>query len=302
MRVFVTGATGFIGGTVAVRLVEAGHQVVGLARTEDKAAALRGFGLEPVLGHLDDAEVLAGAAREADAVVNAASSDHRGAVEVLVESLAGTGKPLLQTSGSSIVGDNAGGEASDRVFTEADVLPGGGWEPTPDKAHRVEIDRFLLAAADRGVRTVVLCNTLIYGHGRGPARDSVQVPRLVSQARRSGVVRHVGPGRNIWSNVHVDDVAELYLLALESAPGGSFHFVESGEESFGAIAQAVADRLGVGQPEAWDLESAIAEWGYERAVYALGSNSRVRSTRARELGWQPRHRSVTGWIGEVSEL
>lgn len=297
MEVFVTGATGFIGGSIAVRLLEAGHRVRGLARTSGKADALDRMGVEPVLGSLDDAETLAGAAKAADAVVNAASSDHRGAVDALIGALAGSGKALLHTSGSSIVGDDSRGEVSERVYREADVL--GDWEPAPDKAARVALDRAVLAAADLGVRSAVLCNTLIYGHGRGLARDSVQIPRLVDQARRSGVVRHVGPGRNIWSNTHVDDVAEVYLRALDSSPAGAFYFVENGEASFLDITRAIADALELGPPQAWDIDSAIAEWGYEPAVFALGSNSRVRGSAAREvLGWRPRHDSVTGWVRE----
>ncbi|NYI06776.1 NAD-dependent epimerase/dehydratase family protein [Allostreptomyces psammosilenae] len=297
MRVFVTGASGYIGGSVAARLVEAGHEVTGLVRTAEKADALRERGIAPVLGGLDDRDALTLAADGADAVINAADSDHRGAAEALVDALAGTGKALLHTSGSSIVGDDARGEASDRTFTEADVAPGSPWQPEPDKAPRVAIDRLVLAASERGVRSVVLCNTLIYGHGHGIARDSVQVPRLVQQARRSGVARHIGPGRNIWSTVHIDDVVDLYTRALEAAAPGSFHFVENGEASFAEIVQAIADTLGLGTAQPWDIDSAIEEWGYEAAVYALGSNSRVRGVAPREqLGWKPQHDSVTDWI------
>jgi len=297
MRVFLTGATGFIGGSVAVGLRRAGHEVVGLTRSSDSVGRLAQLGIEPVVGSLDDADLLRVDAGRADAVVNAADSDHRAAVDVLIEALAGSGKPLLHTSGSSIVGDDARGEASSRIFTEDDVDPAGPWQPTPDKAHRVALDRAVLGAADHGVRSVVLCNSLIYGHGRGLARDSVQIPRLVAQARSSGIARHVGPGANIWSTVHIDDVVDLYLLALQAARPGSFYFVENGEASFAEMAQAIADVLGLGKAQSWDIDSAIAAWGYEPAVYALGSNSRVRGVRARaELGWTPRHHSAVDWI------
>ncbi|MCP2256592.1 Nucleoside-diphosphate-sugar epimerase [Streptoalloteichus tenebrarius] len=297
MRVFLTGATGYIGGSLAARLVRDGHEVVGLTRSERGAEALRERGVAPVLGTLDDRAVLAREAAAADAVINAADSDHRVAAEALVDALAGSGKPLLHTSGSSIVGDDARGELSEHVYTEEDIRPDGPWRPTPDKAPRVAIDRLVLDAGTRGVRSVVLCNSLIYGHGRGIARDSVQIPRLVAQARASGVARHIGPGRNIWSTVHIDDVVDLYLLALADAPAGAFYFVENGEASFAEMTRAIAEALGLGPAEPWDIDSAIAEWGYEPAVYALGSNSRVRGVRAREeLGWTPRHGSVTDWI------
>jgi nucleoside-diphosphate-sugar epimerase len=302
MKLFVTGATGYIGGSVAVRLVRDGHAVSGLTRDAAKGEELARLGIEPVLGTLDDTELLTGRAHRADAVINAADSDHRGAVEALIAGLAGSGKPLLHTSGSSIVGDDACGEAAaDEIFTEDIMDEGSTWRPAPDKAARVAIDRIVLDAArsPTAVRSVVLCNSLIYGHGRGIGRDSVQIPALVRQARASGVTRHVGAGRNVWSNVHIDDVVELYVLALAKAPAGSFFFVENGEASFAEIAAAIATALDQERPpEPWDIDSAIAEWGYEPAVFALGSNSRVRATRARErLGWAPAHDSVVTWLG-----
>ncbi|MGR6919683.1 NAD-dependent epimerase/dehydratase family protein [[Actinomadura] parvosata] len=297
MRAFITGATGYIGGSVADRLLRAGHQVTGLARSPEKARLLERLGVTPVVGTLDDRALLAEQARAADAVVNAADSDHRGAVEALVEALAGSGKPLLHTSGSSIVGTDSRGEPSGETFGEDILDPGSSWRPAADKEARVAIDRYVLAASSRGVRSVVLCNTLIYGHGRGPSRDSVQIPALVRQARESGTVRRIGAGGNIWSNVHIDDVADLYVLALDAAPAGSFFFVENGEASFGDMTAAIAEALGLGPVEAWDIDAAIHEWGYEAAVFALGSNSRVRGERARtRLGWRPRHASVLDWI------
>jgi nucleoside-diphosphate-sugar epimerase len=300
VKIFLTGATGFLGGSLARRLVAEGHAVRGLLRGDDRAGALAALGVEPVLGTLDDGELLARESRAADAVVNAADSDHAGAVEAIVDALRGSTKPLLHTSGSSIVGDASNGHADPDVHGEEIMGSDSGWSPAPDKAARVAIDRAVLDAARLGPRTVVLCNTMVYGTGTGLNPDSVQIPRLVRQARASGVVRHVGPGANVWSNVHLDDVCDLYLRALDAAPAGSFYFVENGEASFADIADAIADALALGAPEPWSVEEAIAEWGYEPAVYALGSNSRVRGTRARaELGWAPRHRSVTGWIREA---
>ena len=290
MRIFVTGASGFIGGSVAAVLTAGGHQVRGLVRDEAKAAAVAARGVEVVPGSLDDALLLETEARAADGVVNAASSDHRGAVEALLAGLAGSGKPFLHTSGSSIVGDEAMGEPSERVFHEDTAF-----EPLPDKVDRVAIDRLVLAAP--GVRSVVLCNSMIYGHSLGAPAQSVQIPALVRQAKASGVASYIGRGLNRWSNVHIADVAALYGLALAKAEAGSFLFVESGEESYGNITRALADRLGLGGPESISAEDAIAFWGRGHAVYSLGSNSRVRGRLATErLGWQPRQRSVTEWI------
>lgn len=292
MNVFVTGASGYIGGSVAALLLRAGHRLRTLARTEEAAARLQRFGAEPVVGTLDDRELLVAEARRADAVVNAADSDHRPAVEALIDGLAGSGKPLLHTSGSSIVADDACGERSESVFDEDTRF-----EPVPEKAARATIDRLVLDAAARGVRTVVLCNSLIYGNGLGLQPDSIQIPTLAREARKRGVARHVGRGLNIWSTVHVEDMAELYLAALERAAPGRFLFVENGEASFRDITAAIAAALGVAGPEPWPLAEAIAALGDQRARYTFGSNSRVRAKRARaELGWAPRHPSVLEWI------
>jgi nucleoside-diphosphate-sugar epimerase len=291
MKIFVTGAAGFIGGSIAAALVRKGHEVTGLARKPEQAQELAKIGVSAVIGDLNDRELLIAQAQAADAVINAASSDNRTAVEALIDGLSGTGKVFLHTSGSSIVGDASGGEGTDKIYQE-DALPA----PTPDKAARVAIDDLVLAAADKGIRSAVLCNTLIYGHGALP-RDSVQLPRLLKQARKSGIVRHVGPGRNIWSNVHIDDVIDLYLLALEKTPAGTFYFVESGEASFRDMSNAIAQALQLPPAQDWPLEQAKEEWGYEMASYGLGSNSRVRGQRARTLlGWAPQRPAVLDWI------
>ena len=292
MKIFVTGAGGFIGGSIAARLVRDGHTVSGLIRRPEQTDELKQLGINPVIGSLDDRDLLIAQARAADGVINAANSDHRGAVEALIEGLAGSNKPLLHTSGSSIVGDASGGEATATIYYE-DSLP----EPTADKAARVAIDNLVLDATTRGVRSSVLCNTLIYGHGAVPSAKSVQLPRLLAQARKSGVMRHVGPGRNIWSNVYIDDVADVYARALEKSPAGTFYFIESGEASFLDMTTAMASALGLGAPQDWPLDEARKEWGYEMASYGLGSNSRVRGKHARELlGWAPKRTSVIEWI------
>ena len=292
MRIFLTGANGYIGGAAAVALIAAGHRVRGLVRDKAKANTVAAHGVDPVVGTLDDAALLREEARAADAVINAASSDHRGAVEALLAGLAGSGKIFIQSSGSSIVADLAMGGPSDRIFHEGDQIA-----PVADKAARVAIDRLVLAA-----RGIVLCNTMIYGHALthalAPPAQSVQIPALVRQAKASGVVRYIGRGLNRWSNVHIADVAALYVLALARAPAGSFMYVESGEEALGEIARAIAARLDLGAAQSWSAEEAIAYWGRNTAVYSLGSNSRVRGKAAAALGWSPTRRSITAWIAE----
>jgi len=290
MRIFLTGANGFIGGAVASRLIADGHAVRGLVRDKAKADAVAAYGIEAVIGSLDDAALLQAEARLSDGVVNAANSGHRGAVEALMAGLAGSGKPLIHTSGTSVVADRAMGEPSDRIFHEDTPI-----EPEPERVARVAIDRLVLDTS--GIRSVVLCNSMIYGNALGVPAQSVQVPVLAQLARDSGVARYIGRGLNRWSNVHIADVAQLYALAIAKAPAGSFIYVENGEEALGEVAQAIAKRLGLGPAQSWPAEQAIAAWGSEKATFSLGSNSRVRGKRASEiLGWRPKHRSIMEWI------
>jgi nucleoside-diphosphate-sugar epimerase len=290
---FLTGATGYIGGSLAARLVEAGSRVRGLVRSREGAALLTERGIEPVLGGLDDADLLTREARASDGVVNTASADHAQSVQALIAGLEGSAKPLLHTSGSSVVGDDARGNyRSDTVFDEDTPLL-----VHATKQPRRDIDLMVLGAAARDVRSAVICPGNIYGVGRGLKPDSVQIPFLAANARKEGVVQIVGAGRNVWSNVHIDDVVDLYVLALAKAPAGAFYFAENGEASFGEIGAAIAKRLGLPGVESLPPEVAAQRWGVPRAYFSLGSNSRVRAVRARrELGWTPRHASVIDWI------
>lgn len=293
MNVFITGAAGYIGGSVAARLLTEGYTVRGLVRTQEQAERVKQLGIDPVIGTLEDKDILTREAKQADAVINAASSDHLASVETMLNALEGSGKAFVHTSGSSVIGDDARGEwKSDKVFAED--------TPTtivPEKAARAALDKLIIDAAQRGVRSVILCNTMIYGTGLGASPNSVQIPPLVAQAQKSGIARYVGLGVNVWSNVHIADVVELYLLALKNAPAGSFYFVENGEASYADIVASIAKRLKLGAPQSWPVDEAIKEWGFGHAVYSFGSNSRVTAAKARkELGWKPTQPSVFDWI------
>lgn len=299
MKVLITGAGGYIGGSIAARLIAAGHVVRGLVRSQAKADLLRAHGIEPVIGSLDDADLLARACRVVDGVVNAADADHAESARVFVEALSGTGKPLVHTSGSSVIGDDARGNRLSEAIYDEDTP----FVVAPAKEARHALNKMLLAAAQRGARTIVVCPTMIYGVGSGLNPHSIQIPFLAAQARASGVVRVVGQGTNRWSTVHIDDLTDLYLLALERAPAGSFYFAENGEASFAEIGAAIAARLGLGPVDAWPAEQAASEWGPGRAYFTFGSNSRVRAKRARsELGWAPRHPSALAWIRDEMPL
>jgi len=301
MDIFLTGASGYIGGAVAQRLIRDGHTVRGLTRTPGVVDTLAAAGIDPVVGELDDLPLLQREAKRADAVINTANSDHRGAVEAFIGALRGSGKTLIHTSGTSVIGDDAQGRsASSTVFD--DVVPFSPGDH-PVRRARYAIDTTVVDARGAGIRSVVLCNSLIYGTGVGPRPQTVLIPPLVAQARTSGVVRVVGHGLNRWSTVHLDDMADLYHLALTETAATGFYFVEGGRHaSFAEIGEAIARRLGLGPIEPWGLDAAAAAWGEGFARYALGANSRVRATRAHALGWRPSGPSVTDWIGHDMPL
>jgi nucleoside-diphosphate-sugar epimerase len=287
MKVFIVGASGYIGGSIAAALVKQGHEVSGLARSDETAAALQQRGIAPVRGALDDAAALAPGARAADVTIGAANADHRGAAEAIVKALTGTGKTYLHTSGSSIVGTPARGEFVAAVFDEDTPFT-----PPPARKGRVEIDNMVRGGA--GMRGIVIAPSLIYGLGHGANPDSVQVPWLITLAKKAGVAKHIGSGENRWANVHIDDLVPLYLAAVEMAPPGTFYFAENGENSMREVCEAISRMLGQGgRTQSMTIAEAAAEWGEGAAENTMGSNSRVRAKRPRaELGWKPSARSL----------
>ncbi len=284
MNVFITGAAGYIGGSVAVTLIKAGHKVAGLVRNEARAREVEPFGIEPVIGDLGNSEVLERAADASDAVINIANSDNRDVVDVFLNTMQGSSKTFVQSSGTSIVADLADGEYPGKIYEETTPV-----DPLPLRAGRVALNDAVLAASNEKLRTMVICPSLIYGIGLGASADSMQVPWMIDLAKKHGVGRHIGPGENIWSNVHINDLVDLYLRALEKAPGGAFYYAENGENSMRELAEAVSRMLGYGgRTQSMSVEDAVAEWGEGGARYTMGSNSRVRAVRARqELGWSP---------------
>ncbi|MBI3683081.1 MAG: SDR family oxidoreductase [Acidobacteria bacterium] len=275
MRVFVTGATGYIGSAVAESLKKAGHRVAGLARSEASAEKLRAAGVEPVPGDLLDPAVIGSHAAPADAVIHtaiawgpdAAKLDEQ-AVRAILEALAGTKKPFVYTSGVWVIGDTKG-----RVAGELTPL-----RPPAIVAWRPAVEKLALDSAGQGIRTVVLRPAMVYGRGGG------FVAAMVKQAREGGVVRIVGSGENHWSFVHLDALAELYVRAAEQAPAGELFLASDGpaftvREVAGMVASVYGARV-----EQWPLEEARKELGL--MADALVMDQKIMSTKAgRMLGW-----------------
>ena len=280
MNVFVTGATGYVGAAVVEALRAAGHGVIGLARSDEAAAKLADAGAEAVRGSLEDLDLLARGAREADAVIHAGATGKPGqdaidtaAVGAMLDALEGSGKPFLYTSGLWILGDTGG-----RVAAEDAPL-----RPAAIVAWRAELERGVIDAAKRGIRSVVLRPGVVYGRGGGTPGT------FVSAARRKGVVRYVGDGSQRWPFVHVDDLAELYVLALAAPPGTVLNAVSGPAIPVRQVAEAAAEANGA-RAEAWPLEDARAVLGVYAEALAL--DQQVSAERARSLGWTPSRPSV----------
>lgn len=248
MKFFILGATGYIGGSVAEALVKKGYEVSGLARNEEKAKYLECRSITPVLGDLSDREIISAAVKAADVIINSTDSDNLEAVEIIIAALKGTGKTFIHTSGSAVVSDAAKGAASERIYDEESRL-----EPHPLIAFRVGLDNFVTGSAKDDIRAIVICPTMVYGIGKGDNPHSIQIPSLIKQAKKDGAARYIGAGENCWSNVHIDDLVDLYLLAIEKAAAGDFFFAENGEESLKNIAAEIGRRLNI-PAESWTQE------------------------------------------------
>lgn len=285
MRVFLTGATGYIGSVVAEVLQREGHSVIGLARSDEAARKLEARGVAVRRGDLRDTGTLAAAAGDAGGVIHtgldlgAADTPavDAAAVAAMLEALHETGRPFIYTSGVWVLGDTGG-----RVADEDTPV-----NPTPLVAWRPAVERTVLDAARNGVRSVVIRPAMVYGRGGGAVGDFVRT------ARQTGAVRYVGDGSNRWSFVHVDDLAELYFLALTQSPEGYVYLAAAGEAiPVKTLAEAASRAAGAeGRVQAVPLEQARETMGL--FADALVLDQQISGDRAKRLlGWKPRRPSV----------
>ena len=294
MRVFVTGASGHIGSAVIPELLRNGHQVLGLARSDASAAKVAGYGAEVHRGDLGDLDGLRSAAASADGVIHlafdharmrtgemaAAAEGEMAAVRVFADVLAGTGKPLVATSGVlalALLG--LGG----RPGTEADIVPAG---------PRADNENLTIGLAERGVRSsVVRLAPMVHSdldtHGFTPA--------LIGFAKQNGFAAYIGDGANRWSAADSYDVAVLYRLALEKAPAGTrLHGVGDTGITFKTIAETIAGQLGI-EARSVTAEEAPKYLGFLSTFAGLDVPVSTDATRE-ALGWEPTH---PGWVEDV---
>lgn len=301
MRLFVTGASGWIGSAVVPELLRSRHQVVALARSDAAASLLAAAGVEVVRGDLDDLETLGREAGSSDGVIHlafkhdvafaagdfpAAAAADRRALDAMGDALAGSGRPLVIASGLL-------GLAPGRVATEEDGHDVDIDAEVPGPRARLLTAERVLRLADRDVRSSVVrlppdC------HGEG---DHGFVPRLIDIARERGLAGYVGDGSNRWPFVHRLDAARLFCLAAERAPAGSaLHAVGEEGVAMRDLAEVIGRKLGVRVGPVDDADRAD-HFGFLGAFIGLDSPASAQRTRAL-LGWEP---SGIGMLEDLEE-
>ncbi|SDH71799.1 NAD-dependent epimerase/dehydratase family protein [Agrococcus jejuensis] len=281
MRAFVTGASGWIGSATVAELIEAGHEVVGLVRSDRAAAAVEALGATALRGDLDDLDSLRRGADAADAVVHLANKHdwanpaesnraERAAVETLADALRGSDHRLVLASGLAMLG-------LDRAITEADETQAIG----PDSA-RGGAEHLALSLVDEGVASIAMRFAPTV-HGRG---DHGFIAEVVAAAARTGVAGYVGDGTVPWAAVHRSDAARLVRLAAEGAPAGArLHAVAETAVTGRAIAEAIGARLGL-PTASIDPADAVAHFGFIGRFLGVPMAATSTATQAM-LGWTP---------------
>jgi len=290
-HIFIIGASGYVGGRLARHLAAAGHQVSGLARSGEAAARLAGDGLQPVEADLDDRfdDVLA-AALEADVTIYAAQVQFErepAVLGALCAALAGHDKTLIFLSGSGVFMQRTGGSWSPDVYAEDDPFT-----PEPLAAARVEAEGIVRAAADSGLRAIVVRPPVIWGPD-----DDGPVAKVYRSVATTGAACYIGAGLAAYSNVHSADLARLFELVIARGRAGALYHAVGGEIPYRWIAEAVARDLGV-EARSLSMSEAEAVFGpFGALLLSACSRTRDPGTRA-ELGWQPQHHDMLDLIGE----
>jgi nucleoside-diphosphate-sugar epimerase len=291
MRIFVTGATGFIGSALVPELIQAGHQVLGLTRSEEGAERLRKAGAEVLHGNIEDLDSLRTGAAQADGVVHLAFNhdfsqfqknceDDRKAVEAIGEVLTGSDRPFLVTSGTAIAA-NVDGKPS------TEESPVTAWNP------RAGSEALVKELTGRGVNTSVVRLAQIHD-----TRKQGLVPYILGVAREKGVSAYIGEGKNSWPAAHVSDTARLYRLAIEKAePGAIYHAVDEEGVSMIDIAEALGRGLKV-PVVSITPEEVDAHFGWLAMFAKLDMPSSSAITREK-LNWKP---SGPGLIADLDGM
>ncbi|WCB37152.1 SDR family oxidoreductase [Gordonia polyisoprenivorans] len=296
MRVFITGASGHVASALIPELVSAGHQVAGLARSDEAAEVVAARGAQVVRGDLGDLDVLRGAAAAADGVVHlafrhdlmqvgdmvgAADAD-LAAVNAIADELTGTGKALVGTSGTAMLALMG---ITGRPGLESDAFDGG---------PRIDTENLIIGLADKGVRSSIVrlpptVHSDLDHHGF--------VPGLIGFARQNGAAGYLGDGANRWPAVHTRDAARLYRLAVESAPAGTrLHAVADDGVPFRAIAAAIGRGLDL-PVKSVGADDAPQMFGYLAGFVGVDNPTSSSATRAL-LSWEPTEPGLLEDLGQ----
>lgn len=286
MRVFITGGTGFIGSAIVQELLKAGHQVLGLARSDASAKALAAAGAEVHRGDLQDLDSLRRGAASSEGVIHngfihdfarfkeVCEADRR-AIEALGGELAGSNRPFVVTSGTALISPGRLATENDTSGVDSSVLP------------RVATEEAATSLAERGVRvSLVRLSPSVHGDG-----DHGFVPMLIAMAREKGVSAYVGDGSNRWNAVHRLDAARLFRLALEKAPAGArLHAVAEQGVVFRELAEVIGKHLHL-PVVARSKEEAASHFGWFTHFASLDCPASSQLTQER-FGWRPAQPSL----------
>lgn len=280
MKLLVCGATGYLGKHIAKEAQASGHDVLGLARSETSAQKLRDRGIEPVMGDLKDLPSILPLLDRVDAVISIAQlmlDEEYAAAKAMLEHVEGSGKTFIFTSGTGLISQKTDGNWSEDSFAEDDPFV-----PSKYIGARHDTENMVRAFQDRGVRAMVVRPPLMWGNG-----ECKVIEDFYASAARTGAVCYLGAGLNLYSNVHVEDMARAFMLVLEKGTAGALYHCVSGEQNYRTIAETIARHLDV-PARSVSFAEAAEIWDKFTALISFSVCSRSRSPRTRrELGWVP---------------